>query len=453
MLRLRLATKPLFPVLLLLATVSSVFLASSLFFASLAWAGSEPALSSAVYKKIVEVQSQLQQKNSPAARDTLLALAQRKGNTDYDNAMIRHLLGYAYYQDGKLKQAAKTFQQVFDYPLPLPLMQNNRRLLGQVYLALGQYQDALTQLKNWLDSATADKEPVQVMVGQCYYELKQYRAAASQLQSAIGSYQAKGKPLQESWLSLLQASLAASDDIEGRIQTIKLLLAWYPKAEYWLALASAYAQLEQMDNYLAILALAQRKDLLTTDAQYVSLASVYFSQGAPQKASAILEEGLHNKIVKRSVRNLRFLSAAYTQARDYQQALIPLREAASMSDDGELDIMLGNALYQLARWDQAAGALQQGLDKELKVHAQEQQAGLHGEPAIPSKSRQNRISTGWLLLGQARLNLKQYEAAINAFQQAEQDAAHSKQAGQWLKYARYEQQRQAKLKQEAAESS
>jgi tetratricopeptide (TPR) repeat protein len=219
--------------------------------------------------------------------------------------------------------------------------------------------------------------------------------------------------------------VAASDDIKTRIATIKKLLAWYPKTEYWLALAGAYAQLNKMDNYLAILALAERKELLTTEAQYVSLASVYFSEGAPQKAAAILEEGMTKKRVSQNIRNLRFLSSAYTLAREYQKALAPLQQAAALSTEGELDVLLGNALFQLARWEQASAAFAKGLDK----------GGLE------------QATTVWLLLGQSQLNLKQYQAAIDAFEQAALDEERSKQANQWLDYARYEQRRQAKLNQ------
>lgn len=393
------------------------------------WALGEPALTAVVYKKIVAAQKQLQQNNSNAARAQLESVQDRGGNTAYDNAMIHHLLGYSWYTEGKLKPAAQAFERVYDYDIPLSLMQNNRRVLGQTYLNLHRYRDAITQLERWIDSAQQDQEPVQVLVAQAHYELKQYQSAAKQIQSAISSYQAKGKRPEESWLNLLQASLAANDDIKSRIATIKKLLVWYPKTEYWLALAGAYAQLEKMDNYLAILALAERKELLTTESQYVSLASVYFSEGAPQKAAAILEEGMAKKLVKRNIRNLRFLSSAYTIAREYERALVPLQQAAAQSKDGELDVMLGNALFQLARWDDASSAFSNGLKK----------GGLRQE------------TTAWLLLGQSQLNLKQYQSAIEAFEQAALDEQHSKQAQQWLKYARYEQERQAKLN-EGAES-
>ena len=402
-----------------------------------AYADSSPSLTALVYKKIIESQTALQEKKLDTSQAILEGIANSSRNTAYDNAMIWHMLGYVYYEQGDLKKAAATFEKVFDFDIPDSLSINNHKILGQVYMAQDQYQNALPHLRLWLESSTTGNEEVHAMMAHCYYQTKQYKSAASHLQSAIDSYRAQGKTPQESWLNLLQASLAQLNDVKHRIGTIKLLLAWFPKKEYWLALASAYAQLEQMDKYLAILALAERQDLLTSESQYVSLASVYFAEGAPQKTAQILEQGMERGLVRRNVRNLRFLASAYTMARDHEKALTPLQEAAAQADNGELDIMLGNALFQLARWQDASKALAQGLDKGAGVKGAEEKGGL----------QQN--TTAWLLLGQSLLNLKQYDNAIAAFEQAALDETRNAQAQQWIKYARYEKERQENLKSEA----
>lgn len=415
--------------MMLIRLLTPLLLAAIFCSANVARADTNPSLRALVYKKLVESQEAVKQKKLDSSLAILKGVADNVENSPYDNAMIWHMLGYVYYEQGNLKEAVKAFEKVFNFDIPNSLSQSNHKILGQTYMALQQYSDAVVHLNRWLDSAK-EKEEAHVLIAQCYYEMKQFKSAASHLQIAIDSYRAQNIKPKESWLNLLQASLAQVDDLEGRIRTIKLLLGWFPKSEYWLALASAYAQLEKMDNYLAILALAQRKDLLTSESQYVSLASVYFAQGAPQKASEVLEEGMHKQLVKRNIRNLRFLASAYSMAREYQKALTPLREAAAQAEDGELDIMLGNALYQLARWQEAGKALATGLDK----------GGL------------KQTTTAWLMLGQTRLNLKQYDAAIEAFEQAALDEERADQAQQWLKYVRYEKQRQKQLKLEASQS-
>ncbi|MEE2732243.1 MAG: CDC27 family protein [Pseudomonadota bacterium] len=386
-----------------------------------------PSLTARVYKVIVDAQTALQKKQLDSAQKMLEDNTGNRRNSPYDNAMLWHLLGYVYYEQGQLNKSADAFEKVFDYDIPVSLSNSNHKMLGQVYMARSQYREALPHLRRWLENETDNREEIHALIAHCYYEMKQYKSAVTHLETAIDGYQARRKTPRESWLNLLQASLAQMNDVEHRIRTIRMLLAWFPKKEYWLALASAYAQLEQMDKYLAILALAERKDLLNTDAQFVSLASVYFAEGAPQKAAQILEEGMQKGVVHRNIRNLRFLASAYSMAREYEKALVPLRAAAAQSKDGELDIMLGNALYQLARWEEASEALLSGLDK--------------------GDLRQS--TTAWLMLGQSQINLKQYDAAIAAFEQAALDEERSQQAQQWIQYARYEKERQEKLKLEA----
>lgn len=388
-----------------------------------AWAENTPSLTALVYKKLIESQKAIDDKHLDTSMAILQGIADNVQNSPYDNAMIWHMLGYVHFESGNLKQSAEAFEKVFEFDIPASLKQSNHKILGQVYMSLNQYQKALPNLRYVLDSSDNDTADVYAMIAHCHYELKQFKSAATNLNNAIAYYRRIGKKPKEPWLNLLQASLAQMDDVEHRIDTIKLLLSWYPKREYWLALASAYAPLEKMDNYLAILSLARRKALLTSEAQYVSLASVYFAQGAPLKTAQVLEEGFYKGLVKSNVRTLRFLASAYSMAREYEKALTPLRQAAKQSKDGELNIMLGNALYQLARWQEASVAFEQGLEKgELK-----------------------QTTIAWMLLGQSYLNLKQYERAIYAFEQAALDEDKSEQAQQWLKYVRYEQNRQEHL--------
>ena len=398
----------------------------SLGLGNIAHAGN-PSLTARVYKVIVDSQSALQKKNADTAQKMLEDALNNQSNSPYDNAMIWHMLGYVYYEQGKLSKSVDALQKVFEFDVPESLSNSNHKMLGQVYMARNHYSDALPHLRRWLENESENKEEVQALMAHCHYELKQFKSAATHLQSAIDSYIAQNKKPKEAWLNLLQASLAQMDDMQHRIKTIKMLLAWFPKKEYWLALASAYAQLEKMDKYLAILALSERKDLLGTESQFVSLASVYFAEGAPQKATQVLEEGMKKGVVQRNIRNLRFLASAYTMAREYEKALTPLQEAAEKSVDGELDIMLGNALYQLARWQESSQALVKGLNKgDVK-----------------------QATTAWLMLGQCLINLKQYDEAITAFEQAALDEQRSTQAQQWIKYARYEKERQEKLMLEA----
>jgi tetratricopeptide (TPR) repeat protein len=382
-----------------------------------------PSLSAGFYKKLAEAHDWLQRKHNDKSRAILQVLAEQASNSPYENGMVWNMLGYLHYQNGDLKQSADAYEKSLGFDIPAALAQDTRKILGQVYLGDGHYQQAARHFSVWLNQASTDTEAVHGWIAQCYYQMGQFRKAAQHLNTAIGLYQQAQRQPKEEWLALLQASLAQLDEAKDRIATLKRLLAWYPKAEYWLALANAYGQADNLPDYLATLAVAQRKDLLRTESQYLSLASLFHSREVPLQAAHMIEQGLRRNIVTANAKNLRFLASCYTLAQEFDKALAPLQQAASLSPDGETDALLGNAYFQLGRWQEAADALATAITKgELK-----------------------QLNTVWLLLGQTWLNLHRFDQALHAFNQASLDETRGHRAEQWIKYAEYEQQRYQEL--------
>lgn len=394
-----------------------------LLLSNVAQAEGEASLSAVIYKKLLLSQQRLEGDNVEETIDELKSLADNKTNSEYENGMMWHLMGYGYWRLGKLPESIKALSKALDFDLPKGLNLNNRKMLAQVYMQNNQCQQAVPHFRFWLSNSDEPKEDMLVLTAQCYYQMKRYKSAVKLINEAITLYKSNNQQPKESWLTLLQHSLAHLDDAKHRIDTIKLLLTWYPKPEYWLALAGAYAQLEKMDNYLAVLSLAKRKNLLNTEAQYLSLASMYFSQQAPIKAAQVLEEGLSRSIVKHNVKNLRFLASSYSMAREYDKAINPLTMAAKKANNGKVHLLLGNAYYQLARWQEAADAFEMAIEKgELE-----------------------QTANAWMLMGQSYIYLKQFNKAIAAFEQAALDESKAEQAEQWLQYIAYERNRYESL--------
>ncbi len=378
-----------------------------------------PSLSAYLYKKLVESQKLLDDNQFEQSLKLLTELVDKHKYNDYEKGTILHMMGYAYYERGDLNNSVKALNSVLEYDVPKNLNLSTRKLLAQIYMQQANYQKAVVHFKYWLDHSPKPQEEMLILAAQSYYQIQRYQTAIKYTRQAIAMTERAGNRPKESWLTLLQSSLANLDKASDRISTIKLLLRWYPKKEYWLALASAYAQLEKMDNYLAILSLAERKELLTTQAQYLSLAGTYFSEGVPLKSAQVIERGLAQKRIQATEKNLRFLASSYSMAKEYEKSLPPLQKAAELAETGEVAILLGNAYFQLARWQQAADAFELGIEQgNLK-----------------------QLPTSWMFLGQSYTNLKQFDKASYAFEQAALDEDTSRHAQQWLDYVAYEKQR------------
>ena len=384
---------------------------------------SAPSVSATFLKKLADAQTALEQQHQENSRAILQALTEQVSNSPYENGLAWSMLGYLHFQNGDLKPAAEAYEKALKFDIPPTLAQDIRKVLGQVYLSDNNCARAVTVLEQWLIREPPEAEDVHVWVAQCQYQMGQYSNAARHLKTAIVSFESRQQRPKESWLALLQASLAQLDKADERVDTLKMLLRWYPKTEHWLALASAFGQLDRMDDYLATLAVAERRQLLSTEIQYLSLANAYFSNGVPYLAAQTLEEGLRRDIIKPSEKNLRFLASCYTVAQEFEKAIPPLKKAAAQAKDGESDALLGNALFQLARWAEAATALETALNKG------------------GGKQR----DTLWLMLGQSYLNQHQFDRAIYAFQQVLPIESRSRQAQQWINYAEYERKRYTEL--------
>ena len=83
----------------------------------------------------------------------------------------------------------------------------------------------------------------------------------------------------------------------------------------------------------------------------MTLAQLLMQAEAGYKAARILEKGFADGIVEENESNFRLLSQAWQMAAEYEKAIDPLKKAAKISDDGELDVRLANSYLNLSRYE------------------------------------------------------------------------------------------------------
>lgn len=106
-------------------------------------------------------------------------------------------------------------------------------------------------------------------------------------------------------------------------------------------------------------------------------------------------------------------------AAEYEKAIPPLKQAAGISEDGELDVRLANSYLNLSRYDECVTSARAGIKR----------GGL------------KRPATAQELLGMCLFEQDKYEEAIAAFRQAAKDEKTEKRARNWIKYIQTEQAR------------
>ena len=112
----------------------------------------------------------------------------------------------------------------------------------------------------------------------------------------------------------------------------------------------------------------------------------------------------------RNAKNYRLLSQAWQLAQEDQRSVPALKEAARLSDEGELDLRLGNAFLNLGQYGDCVAAVQAGIRK--------------GGIKSPDNAQ--------ISLGMCLYNQQKYRAAINAFREARKTSRSRRIANQWI---------------------
>ena len=170
--------------------------------------------------------------------------------------------------------------------------------------------------------------------------------------------------------------------------------------------------------------------MLEKDSELVTMAQLYMQAEVPYKAATLLEKEMESGRVSRNAKNYRLLSQAWMLSMEDERAVPALKEAAKLSDDGELDVRLGNTFLNLGQYDECVGAVQSGLRKGGLKNADNAQ----------------------ISLGMCLYNMRRYQAAIDAFRAAAKTQRSRKIANQWISVinADVERNEQIRLAQEAA---
>ena len=211
-------------------------------------------------------------------------------------------------------------------------------------------------------------------------------------------------PTKENWWLLLRAAHFELDDIKNvRVILERLLIEW-PKKEYWTQLSAIYGQLHFDDKQISSYRTAYEEGFLVRSNELVQMAQLYLSMEVPYKAAVILQKGIDAGQVDLEVKNWRMLSQAWFLAQDDQMAIAALREAAKLSDDGELDIRLARSLANTADFEGCVYSATTGINKgDLK-----------------------RDDESYITLGMCQFEVASYEGSKESFGFAEIDAERRK---------------------------
>lgn len=232
--------------------------------------------------------------------------------------------------------------------------------IAQMYMAEENWAEGTKAMEAWIATAAAPNSAAYYLLAAAYYQMEEFDKALPNSQKSVDMSETP----QEGWLQLLQALLLQKEDYVAAAKVIRQALNLYPdKKVYWTQLSSVYATLEDYKNALAILQMANLAGMLSEDSDFRRLAELMMAQDTPVNAAELLAAKLDEGVIEGDQKLYEMLSNAWVAAREYEKALPVLEQAATLAEDGNLFVRLGEVNMQLEDWAAAAAAFDKGLEK------------------------------------------------------------------------------------------
>ncbi len=293
------------------------------------------------------------------ARAKLESLNLRRLNS-YERALVYRLLAYACFGTEDFASAVDYFEKsIAQESLPIDEEVSVRFNVAQLYGALEEWRNVIQTLDSWFRYVEEPNPLGYYLLAISYFQLAEYEQAIGPATRAI---ELSATP-REGWLQLLVALHLQRSDYENAVPVLERLVTLFPKKQYWVQLSLIYGARDDYEKSLTVQQLAYTQGLLTEDSELRRLARSYLYHQLPEPAARVLEKGLAEDQIESDSDVLELLGNSWIAAREFGNAVEPLRSAAMLSDDGRLYLRLAQVHVQREEWKQAASLLQKALEK------------------------------------------------------------------------------------------
>ena len=430
------------------------------------------AVSKKTYDRIIKAQEAVDLEDYPEALRILNNLYSLSKLTDYEQQNVLNYLGFVYYSMDDMTNAMNAYERMLTIPTleeqikkttvytlaQLNTMQENYSkairlteeffrletnpaadpyiFYAQILYQLDRYSDMIepveTAMEIYVRRQTARRLAAKVEAEKNLNEASEEEIAVARiaLAEANKSYNITPVP-KEDWYVLLNFAYFQQENFIKVRDIQKTLLVHWPKKQYWFSLAGAYTELGEDENLIYAYDAAHTQMLLEKESELVTMAQLYMQAEVPYKAAKLLDKEIKANRVEKNEKNYRLMSQAWTLAAEDEEAIPALQQAARLSEEGELDLRLGNAYLNIGNHDECAKAINNGIKK--------------GGIKSPDNAQ--------ISLGMCLYNLKEYKKAISAFNKASKTSRSRRISNQWIRVIEsdIERERQIKLAEAAAQ--
>jgi len=369
------------------------------------------AVSKEFFDRIQKAQEEIDADNPRAALDILDSLKGRKGITEYELQQCLNYIGFVKYNLDDIDGAMAAYREMIAIPSIEPQIKKSTiYTMAQLSTMQERYDQALGLLEEYFALETNPAPDNYILYAQNLYQVNRYAEMIKPIETAISEAERRGTEVKEDWYVLLNFAYFQEENYVKVRDIQKILLVNWPKKRYWFSLAGAYTELGEEQNLVAAYDAAFTQGMFDKESEFVTMAQLYMQAEVPYKAAKLLDEQMTAGMVAKDDKNYRLLSQAWTLAAEDEKSIPALQEAARLSDEGELDLRLGNAHLNLGQYEECVAAIRNGIRK--------------GGIKSPDNAQ--------ISLGMCLYNMKDYDASLAAFREAGKTARSARISRQWI---------------------
>lgn len=281
-------------------------------------------------------------------------------------------------------------------------------VLAQTMINDEKAEEGIAVLDRMLAETKSDNPDYVIFKANALYQLERYPEALALTKKLVD---ASPEP-KESWLRLLLASYAETDQPVEAAKIMKELVALHPDDKaLMLNLAGLYQQAEDMNAAVAILSDMRQRGMLDSDRDYRALYAMYANmENHDADVISVINEGLQKHILEPSVEAYTVLGQAHYFAEQIPEALAAYSKAAEIASDGEPGLNLARVYSGEGKWQESKAAAESALAKGIK-----------------------RPGDAWVLIGRADFGLNNRSGMIAAMKKAATYPETKASAEEWLR--------------------
>ena len=298
-----------------------------------------PAMSESTFRKLSEAQEFIDLKDYPGALKVLGNMLERSRRLNGNEiGQVHNMRGFVYFSMEDYGQAIVEYKQVVSQgdEIPEGLEITTLYTLAQLSFVNEQYQNALDFMETWISKANNPGSDPHIFMGQVYYQMKDYPSAIVQIELGIQIAQERNLTVKENWWALLNYLYFEEEDWPKVLEILEILVADYPKRDYWIRLAGVHGQRGNEKEQVWAMQGAYTAGFLDRERDLTNFAGLLMQEQAPYRAATVMGKGFDDEMIERTAKNLRGYGQALQLAQEVDAAIPIFEEAGELSDDGRI---------------------------------------------------------------------------------------------------------------------